>query len=211
MKKHIARIFVVAMLWNGQALCQSAITASDTELSREMENPVTRRITLPTPSTWHCGPAALIRPSQPIDHGCCPTMVPATLRAIWPNGSTTAISNTFAARPIIRSPRAKSSAGIRPSRTASCFRSSCPIAATAWNRKESGSLDLGSAETPWPRWRPPTGPPHRTLVRRQSLTASALRRRCIGPQQAFVFQLRPERRRNRVTECGNVLPHVFGR
>jgi hypothetical protein len=47
MKKQIARIFVVAMLWNGQALCQSAITASDTELSKEMENPVTRRITLP--------------------------------------------------------------------------------------------------------------------------------------------------------------------
>jgi hypothetical protein len=39
----------------------------------------------------------------------------------------------------------------------------------------------------------------------------ALRRRGVGPQQAFVFQLRPERRRNRVTECGNVLPHVFGR
>ena len=26
-----------------------------------------------------------------------------------------------------------------------------------------------------------------------------------------MFQLRPERRRNRVTECGNVLPHVLGR
>jgi hypothetical protein len=47
MKKQIARIFAVAMLWNGQAWCQSAITTSNTELSKEMENPVTRRITLP--------------------------------------------------------------------------------------------------------------------------------------------------------------------
>ena len=39
----------------------------------------------------------------------------------------------------------------------------------------------------------------------------ALRRRCVSPQQAFVFQLRRERRRNRVTECGNVPPHVLGR
>src|SRR5215813_7749055 len=46
MKKQIARIFAVAMLWNGQALCQSTMTASDTELSKEIENPVTRRITL---------------------------------------------------------------------------------------------------------------------------------------------------------------------
>jgi putative transposase len=56
----------------------------------------------PPPSGWHCGPAALIRPSQPIDHGCYPTTVPATSPATWPNGSTTATSNTFAARPIIQ-------------------------------------------------------------------------------------------------------------
>ena len=37
----------------------------------------------------------------------------------------------------------------------------------------------------------------------------ALRRRCVDPQQAFMFQLRPECLRNRVTECGNVLPNVF--
>ena len=52
------------------------------------------------PSTWHCGPAALTTPNQPIDPGCYPTTVPATLQATWPNGSTTAISSTFAARPI---------------------------------------------------------------------------------------------------------------
>ena len=47
-------------------------------------------------------PATVIRPSQPIDHGCCLTMVPAILQATWPNGLMTAISNTFAARLIIR-------------------------------------------------------------------------------------------------------------
>src|SRR5215469_7443718 len=47
----------------------------------------------PPPLIWHCGSAALIRPSQPIGHGFCRTTVPATLRATWPNGSTTATSN----------------------------------------------------------------------------------------------------------------------
>src|SRR5215813_4570949 len=56
----------------------------------------------PPPLIWHCGSAASIRPSQPIGHGFCRITVPATLRATWPNGSTTATSNTFAARPITR-------------------------------------------------------------------------------------------------------------
>ena len=60
-----------------------------------------RKMSLP-PSTWHCGPAASITPNQPIDPGCYPTTVPAILRATSRNGSTTATSNTFAERPIIR-------------------------------------------------------------------------------------------------------------
>src|SRR3954465_5831455 len=43
-----------------------------------------------------------------------------TSRPIWPNGWTIAIWLTCVARPAIRKPRARSSAGIRRSRTASC-------------------------------------------------------------------------------------------
>src|SRR5215472_15546521 len=52
----------------------------------------------PLPLIWHCGPAALITPNQPIDPGCYPTTVPATSPATSPNSSMTATSNTFAAR-----------------------------------------------------------------------------------------------------------------
>jgi len=38
---------MAAALWSGQSLSQSATPPSDTELSKEIENPVTRRITLP--------------------------------------------------------------------------------------------------------------------------------------------------------------------
>jgi hypothetical protein len=38
---------LVAALWSGQSLGQSETPVSDTELSKETENPVTRRITLP--------------------------------------------------------------------------------------------------------------------------------------------------------------------
>jgi len=47
MKKRIAPVLATAALWSGQALSQSAAPVSDTELSKEIENPVTRRITLP--------------------------------------------------------------------------------------------------------------------------------------------------------------------
>jgi hypothetical protein len=39
--------FAMAALWSGQSMAQSAAPLSDTELSKEIENPVTRRITLP--------------------------------------------------------------------------------------------------------------------------------------------------------------------
>lgn len=49
MNKLIAPVLAVASLWSAQALSQSATPESetDTELSKETENPVTRRITLP--------------------------------------------------------------------------------------------------------------------------------------------------------------------
>jgi hypothetical protein len=49
MNKRIAAFFAVATLWSGRSLAQSAASVSetDTELSKEIENPVTRRITLP--------------------------------------------------------------------------------------------------------------------------------------------------------------------
>jgi hypothetical protein len=49
MKKRIGAVLIIATLWSGQALSQSAASVSetDTELSKDTENPVTRQITLP--------------------------------------------------------------------------------------------------------------------------------------------------------------------
>src|SRR6476660_4932178 len=47
MKKRITAILAIGTLSSGQALAQSAAPVSDTELSKEAENPVTRWITLP--------------------------------------------------------------------------------------------------------------------------------------------------------------------
>jgi hypothetical protein len=49
MKNRIAPVLAIAALWSGQSLAQPAAPVSepDTELSKEIENPVTRRITLP--------------------------------------------------------------------------------------------------------------------------------------------------------------------
>jgi hypothetical protein len=47
MKKRITAILAIGTLSSGQTLAQSAAPVSDTELSKEIENPVTRRITLP--------------------------------------------------------------------------------------------------------------------------------------------------------------------
>ena len=65
------------MLWNGQALCQSAITASDTELSKEMENPVTRRITLPVryEADFLDGPYKVTKDTFEIDQAVLPFRV----------------------------------------------------------------------------------------------------------------------------------------
>src|SRR5215831_3638112 len=47
MKMRIAPVLAIAVLASGQSVAQSAAPASDTEISKEIENPVTRRITLP--------------------------------------------------------------------------------------------------------------------------------------------------------------------
>src|SRR5271167_4838255 len=49
MKRIAQPLLAIASLWSGQALSQSAASVSetDTELSKEIENPVTRYITLP--------------------------------------------------------------------------------------------------------------------------------------------------------------------
>ena len=43
----VAAALAIAALWSGEAVAQSAAPLSDTEVSKEVENPVTRRILLP--------------------------------------------------------------------------------------------------------------------------------------------------------------------
>jgi hypothetical protein len=49
MKNRIAPVLAIAALWIGEASAQATapVSVTDTELSKEIENPVTRRITLP--------------------------------------------------------------------------------------------------------------------------------------------------------------------
>jgi hypothetical protein len=47
MNKRAAACLAMAGFWCGQSMAQSATPLSDTELSKDTENPVTRRITLP--------------------------------------------------------------------------------------------------------------------------------------------------------------------
>jgi len=47
MKKHAAAVLPLALFWAGQALSQAAPSPTNDEVSKETENPVTRRITLP--------------------------------------------------------------------------------------------------------------------------------------------------------------------
>src|SRR4051794_16156929 len=63
--------------------------------------------------------------------GCSPpsqgAMALPTCRRSWPNGWTSAIWGTCVARPAIRKPRARSSVGIKRSKTASCSKTTiCP-------------------------------------------------------------------------------------
>ena len=47
MDERVAAGLAMAALWSGGSLAQSAMPLSDTELSKDTENPVTRRITVP--------------------------------------------------------------------------------------------------------------------------------------------------------------------
>jgi hypothetical protein len=47
MNKRAGIVLATAALWGGQSMVQSAMPLSDTELSKDTENPVTRQITLP--------------------------------------------------------------------------------------------------------------------------------------------------------------------
>ena len=47
MKKRVVAVLPIAALWGSQSLAQSGTPISDTDLSKETENPVTRQITLP--------------------------------------------------------------------------------------------------------------------------------------------------------------------
>jgi hypothetical protein len=47
MKERIGAVVALTTLWSNQALSQSEAPESDTEISKQIENPVTRRITLP--------------------------------------------------------------------------------------------------------------------------------------------------------------------
>jgi hypothetical protein len=47
MMKRVVAVLPIAALWSSQSLAQSATPLSDTDLSKETENPVTRQITLP--------------------------------------------------------------------------------------------------------------------------------------------------------------------
>ena len=117
-------LLTVAALWGGQALAQPAapVSHTDTELSKEIENPVTRRITLPlryeadfldgaykaTKHTFEIDQAvvpfrlnedwALItRTKLPVE-----SVPPKKLGESWPSVSVTAIRRSFSRRSTAR-------------------------------------------------------------------------------------------------------------
>ena len=47
MKEQIGAVVALTTLWSNQALSRSEAPESDTQISKQIENPVTRRITLP--------------------------------------------------------------------------------------------------------------------------------------------------------------------
>jgi hypothetical protein len=47
MKRHSAAVILLVLLWVGQGLAQVPTPVTNTDLSKETENPVTRQITLP--------------------------------------------------------------------------------------------------------------------------------------------------------------------
>src|SRR5262252_2939984 len=81
MRRIALSILPLAMLASSQSLAQQAPPVSDTELSKEIENPVTRRITLPLryEADFLDGPYKAIKDTFSIDQA----VVPFRLNEDW--------------------------------------------------------------------------------------------------------------------------------
>ena len=81
MNKRMSAVLGLATLMGGQALAQSEAPESDTELSKEIENPVTRRITLPLryEADFLDGPYKVTKDTFEIDQA----VVPFRLNEDW--------------------------------------------------------------------------------------------------------------------------------
>ena len=81
MKKRIWAIVALMTLWSSSALSQSETPESDTEISKQVENPVTRRITLPLryEADFLNGPYKAPKDAFEIDHA----VVPFRLNEDW--------------------------------------------------------------------------------------------------------------------------------
>jgi transposase InsO family protein len=82
-----------------------------------------------------------------ISHACSAIMVPVTSRRIWLSGWMHRTWGTFAALPTIRRHRARSNAGIRRSRTASCWKTTTCLAILKPTSKSSSIITITDATT----------------------------------------------------------------
>ena len=118
----------------------------------------------PPHSIWRWRRPGSIRLTSFTGHGFCPTTARRMSRAILPIGWTSRTSSMSAERRIIRRPRAKSSAGIKRSRTKSFLSTTtCPA--------------ISNAKSP-PSWRTTTMPAitrASTILPRLTSTSDALR------------------------------------
>jgi hypothetical protein len=73
-KKRMAAVLGTAILWSGQSLAQSATPISNTDLSKESENPVSRIITLPLryEADFNDGPYDATKDTFEIDQALVP-------------------------------------------------------------------------------------------------------------------------------------------
>jgi hypothetical protein len=81
MNKRAGIVLTTAALWGGQSMAQSAMPLSDTELSKDTEDPVTRQITLPLryEADFLDGPYIATRDTFEIDQA----VVPFRLNEDW--------------------------------------------------------------------------------------------------------------------------------
>src|SRR5215203_3799199 len=90
---------------------------------------------------------AVTRRGSSISHACSAIMVPVTSRRIWLSGWMHRTWGTFAALPTIRRHRARSNAGIRRSRTASCWKTTTCLAILKPTSKSSSIITITDATT----------------------------------------------------------------